>query len=42
MLKACEAKAILKMLSKKCESEMYVKEKCEMFIKYVKAKWESI
>ena len=35
MLKICEAKATLKMLSKDCESEMYVKEqeKCEMFLK---------
>ena len=35
MLKICEAKATLKMLSKDCESEMYVKEKekCEMLLK---------
>ena len=43
MLKVCEAKAILKMLSKECESEMYVKEKekYEMFLKYAKAKCEN-
>ena len=42
MLKVCEAKVTLKMLSKKCESEMYVKEKekCEMLLKYVKAQCE--
>ena len=37
MVKVCEAKAILKILSKVCESEMYVKEKekkkCELFLK---------
>ena len=38
-----EAKANLKMLSKKCESETYVKEKekCEMYLKYAKAKCKS-
>ena len=43
MLKVCEAKVTLKMLSKDCESEMYVKEKekCEMFLKYVNAKSEN-
>ena len=45
MVKICEAKATLKMLSKVCESEMYVKEKekkkCELFLMYVKAKCES-
>ena len=45
MVKVCEAKATLKMLSKVCESEMYVKEKekkkCELFLMYVKAKCES-
>ena len=42
MLKVCEAKATLKMLSKECKREMYVKEKekCEMFLKYVKVKCE--
>ena len=40
MLKVCEAKATLKMISKECGSEMYVKEKerCEIFLKYVNAK----
>ena len=43
ILKVCEAKATLKMLSKEYESEMYVKEKekYEMFLMYVKAKCES-
>ena len=44
ILKVCKAKAILKMLSKECESKMYVKkkkEKCEMFLKYAKAKCEN-
>ena len=43
MLREFEAKAKLKMLSKECESETYVKEKekCEMFLKYVKTKCES-
>ena len=43
MLKVCKAKAILKMLSKECESKMYVKEKekCEMFLKYAKATCEN-
>ena len=42
MLKVCEVKATLKILSKK-KREMYVKEKekCEMLLKYVKAKCES-
>ena len=37
MLKVCKAKAILKMLSKECEREIYMKEeeKCEMFLKYL-------
>ena len=40
MLRVFKAKAKLKMLSKECESEAYVKEKekCEMFLKYVKTK----
>ena len=40
MLKVLEVKAKLKMLSKKWESETYVKEKqkCEMFLKHVKTK----
>ena len=44
MLKVFEGKAKLKMLSKECESETYVKEKekCEMFSKHVKTKCESI
>ena len=35
ILRVFEAKAKLKMLRKKCENEMYVKEKekCEMFLK---------
>ena len=43
MLRVFEAKAKLKMLSKECESETYVKEKekCKMFLKHVKTKWES-
>ena len=43
MLKVLEAKVKLKMLSKKCESETYVKEKekCEMFLKRVKTKCKS-
>ena len=43
MLRVFEAKAKLKMLSKECESEMYVKEKekYEMFLKHVKTKCES-
>ena len=43
MLRVFEAKAKLKMLSKECESETYVKEKetCEMFLKHVKTKCES-
>ena len=43
MLRVFEAKAKLKMLSKKCESKMYVKEKekCKMFLKHVKTKCES-
>ena len=42
MLKVCEAKATLKMLSKEYKREMYVKEKekYEMFLKYVKVKCE--
>ena len=39
MVKKCEAKATLKILTKVCESEMYVKEKekkkCELFLMYV-------
>ena len=43
MLIVSEAKAKLKMLSKECKIEMYVKEKetCEMFLKHVKTKCES-
>ena len=43
MLKVCEAKATLKMLSKEYKIEMHVKqkEKCKNFLKYVKAKCES-
>ena len=43
MLRVFEAKAKLKMLSKECESETFVKEKekCEMFLKHVKTKCES-
>ena len=43
MLRVFEAKVKLKMLSKECESEMYVKEKekCEMFLNDVKTKCES-
>ena len=43
MLRVFEAKAKLKMLSKECEIETYVKEKekWEMFLKYVKTKCES-
>ena len=43
MLRVFEAKVKLKMLSKECESEMYVKEKekYEMFLKHVKTKCES-
>ena len=43
MLKVCKAKAILKILSKEFEIEVYVKEegKYEMFLKYAKAKCES-
>ena len=42
MLRVFETKAKLKMLSKECECEMYVKEKekCEIFLKYVKIKCE--
>ena len=38
-----KAKMKLEMLSKECESEMYVKEKekCEMFLKNVRAKCNS-
>ena len=37
MLNICKAKWILKMLSKECEREIYIKEKekCEMFLKYL-------
>ena len=44
MLKVCEAKTTLKMLSKECASEMCVKKKkqYEMFLKYVKTKCESV
>ena len=42
MLKVFEAKAKLKMLSKECESETYVKEKREMRKLNVKAIYESI
>ena len=40
MLRVFEAKVKLKILSKKRESETYVKEKekCEMFLKHVKTK----
>ena len=40
ILKVLEVKAKLKILSKKCESETYVKEKgkCEMFLKHAKTK----
>ena len=43
MLRVFEAKVKLKMLSKECESEMYVKEKekYERFLKHVKTKCES-
>ena len=43
MLKACQAKATLKMLGKEWEGKMYVREKdkCEMFLKYEKAKSEN-
>ena len=43
MLRVFEAKAKLKMLSKECESETYVKEKekCKMFLKHMKTKCES-
>ena len=43
MLRLFKAKAKLKMLSKKCESKMCVKEKekYEMFLKHVKTKCES-
>ena len=43
MLKVCKAKAILKILSKEFEIEVYVKEegKYEMFLKYAKAKCET-
>ena len=43
MLRVFEAKAKLKMLTKECESEMYVreKEKYEMFLKHVKTKCKS-
>ena len=42
-LRVLEAKAKLKMLSKECESETYVKEKekCEMLLEHVKTKCES-
>ena len=42
-LRACKAKAKLEMLSKKCETEMYMKEKekFEMILKHAKAKCES-
>ena len=37
-------KATLKMLTKNCESEIYMKEKekCEIYLKYMKAKCESM
>ena len=43
MLRVFKVKAKLKILSKECESEMYVKEKekCEMFLKHMKTKCES-
>ena len=43
MLRVFEAKAKLKMFSKECESETYVKEKekCEIFLKHGKTKCES-
>ena len=43
MLRVFEAKAKLKMLSKECESEMYVeeKEKCEVFLIHMKTKCKS-
>ena len=43
ILRVFEANMKLKMLSTKCESEAYVKEKeeCEMFLKHVKTKCES-
>ena len=43
MLRVLVAKVKLKMLSEKCESETYAKEKdkSEMFLKYVKTKCES-
>ena len=43
MLRLFKAKAKLKMLSKECESETYVKEKekCKMILKHVKTKCES-
>ena len=43
MLKVCEAKAILKILSNEFEIKIYVKEegKYEMILKYAKAKCES-
>ena len=42
-IRICKAKMKLEMLSKECESEMYVKEKekCEMFLKNVRAKCNS-
>ena len=44
MLKVCKVKATLKMLTKNCESEIYMKEKekCEIYLKYMKAKCESM
>ena len=43
VLRVFEAKAKLKMLSRECESEMFVKEKenREMFLKHVKTKCKS-
>ena len=43
MLRVFEAKVKLKMISKECENETYVKEKekCEMFLKHVKTKCEN-
>ena len=42
-IRICKAKMKLEMLSKECESEIYVKEKekCEMFLKNVRAKCNS-
>ena len=42
-VKICKAKMTMEMLSKKCESEIYMEEKeeCEMFLNNVKAKFNS-